>query len=412
MSEEVISIEQALRREASPAKQVELLERELLPRLAPGSVDWVFDLAEIAAQADVSLEAVRRATSNLAWQARDIGQRMPAAGDWQRCNQAPDPLAVRRILAYAHGFRLRFDFRFEELAKQASGWLTDVPDDGLIQALAAFAALGAHSERAEPLLRHAMAAVDYDSVCRWTCLHGLWFGTHLPDQADRIIELSDEMIGRGEDAANLYYWRAFALRRLDQLDAAVASIDRAIMLLPVGQNAVHQDYVRERELIQTTQLLKDQISALAGDIGAQLRDEFDEYLYEVEADLERHSHTAQRIVSESLLSLMEVLGLFVTLAGFLIGSGAIVFQAEGFWQQLAGIGLLLVGSVAFFLILRGVVRFRRSRPVDRGQPPAVSRGTAGPGGRTRDAPPVPRTHRPPRRPASPAGAAGRAATGG
>jgi hypothetical protein len=351
----------ALRGEVSPVKQVALLESALTPTLTPDSVDWVFALAEAASEADLGLEVIRRATSGVSWVAREIGQRMPGTDDWQRCKQAPDPHAARRILAYAHGFRLRFDFRFEELGALTSRWLTEVPDDGMIQALASFAALGAHSDRAEPLLRRAMAAPDYDGACRRICLHGLWFGSHLPDQAERIIELSDEMIGRGEDVANVYYWRAYALRRLGRLDAAMASVDRAIALLPVGMNAVHQNYVRERELIQTTALLGEQVRALADEISAQLRKEFDEYLHDIETDLERHSHNAQRIVSESLLSLMEVLGLFVTLAGFLIGSGAIVIQARGFWQQLGGLGLLLAGSVAFFLLLRGVIRFRRTR---------------------------------------------------
>src|SRR5262249_39104278 len=88
---------------------------------------------------------------------------------------------------------------------------------------------------------------------------------------------------------------------------------------------------------------------------------FEEYLAKVEEDVERHSETAQRIVSESLLGLVEVLGLFVTLAGFLIGSGVLAFHATGFWQQLTGVALLLVGSLVFFLLLRGVVRGGSSR---------------------------------------------------
>jgi len=355
------TIDCELRRERSPARRIEILKTALADRVTIDSLDWIFDLVEVVRRTGVNREVVRRVCSDLAWRAREIGQPMPDAAEWNRCSETAQPQEARRILAYVHGSRLRFDFRFEELDSRVSRWREDLRDDALIAAFAAFAALGLHAAKAKPLLQAVQSAQDYDSVCRHVCLQGLWFGTHLPDQADRIISLSDEIIGRGEAGPNVYYWRASALRRLGRLDEALHSVDRAIAMLPVGMNAVHQDYFRERELITSTQWTDEQIRGLGDEVSAQLRAEFSSYLEDIRKEFEAESQQARRLVSDSLLSLVEVLGLFVTLAGFLIGSGAVVLSADGFGEKAGAVALLLAGSVGFFLLMRTVVRFEKGR---------------------------------------------------
>jgi hypothetical protein len=343
------------------AEQISLVTQELSARLSPDSVAWVYALAQIADRNALDLLVLRRSASDLAWAARDLGQRMPDDADWRHCADVANPDATRRTMAYVHGCRLRLDFRFNQLADASRRWLAELPDDAFIQSLAAFAALGQRSDRAEPILSRVSTLPDLDATCRAVCLHGLWFGTHLPDQAERMLALSDEMIGHGEDGANLYYWRAFALRRLGRFGDAQANVDRAIALLPVGMNAIHQDYVRERELITTTRLVHEQVATLTDQLSLQLREQFQQHRQGMRDEVERHTSTARRIVSESLLGIVEVLALFVTLAGFLIGSGVLVFQAGGFGQSFAAIALLLFGAISFFVLLRTVVRFERRR---------------------------------------------------
>src|SRR5690606_9266437 len=196
-----------------PDQQISFLTRTLRHEVATDRTDWIFTLAALVSRHQLSRHVARRSAADLAWAAREAGQRYPNDADWSRCSEAADPVMARRVLAYVHGYRLRFDFRFDDLAARTREWMGLVPDDALIQSFAAFAALGQRSDRAEHLLRRATAAADYDLSCRAVCLHGLWLADHLPDQADRIIALSDEMISKGEDGANLYYWRSFALRR-------------------------------------------------------------------------------------------------------------------------------------------------------------------------------------------------------
>ncbi|MEU4528411.1 tetratricopeptide repeat protein [Micromonospora ureilytica] len=360
------TFDEALRAAATATEQIEVVTRELKRTMKAESLDWIFLLTDVVERHDLPLPVLRRCVSDLAWAARDLGQRMPLAEDRVRCDEATDPAAARRVLAYAHSLRLRFDFRFDELARLSRQWLAEIPDDAMIMSLAAFAAFGQRSDRAEPLFLRATAAPDYDGSCRGISLQGLWFGTHLSDQANRILQLSDEMIGRGEDHPNLYYWRSFALRRLGRLDEALACADTAIALLPVGMNPVHQDYVREREHIGSSQLLEEQVARLTDDITSRMRQQFDERVALLKAEFDQQTATARRLVSESLLGLVEVLALFVTLAGFLVGSGAIVFQARSFQQNITALALLLGGSVIFFVLLRRVIRFDRSSGPSRG----------------------------------------------
>ncbi|GAA2103957.1 tetratricopeptide repeat protein [Actinomadura alba] len=359
-------LDEAIRNEPSFAGRVALIETAISPLIqAGGSLDWIFELAEIVARAEVPLEVVRRLVANLAWQARDTGQRVPTSDDRRRCSAHPHPTTALRVLTYVHVARLRYDFKFEQLGVRCAEGLQDFRDDAYIAILAALAALGRRSDRGRPLLDRAVDLPDFDSACRTACLHALWFGLDLPDQAERIMALSDEMIGRGEDGYNLYYWRSFALRRLGRLDEALQSVDRAIALLPVGMNLVHQDYVREREMIKTTQLLDEQVQRASDEISARLRAESESYLDDVKKDLSRYSESAQKIVSESLVNVVEVLGVFVALAGFLLGSGVMVFKSGGFWQHLGSIALLLAGTLLFFVVLRSVVKVR-ARPVGAG----------------------------------------------
>jgi tetratricopeptide (TPR) repeat protein len=373
MPQQTGRIDEALSREASFLGRVALLEAELSPTIrADGALEWVFELAGIAARAELPVEVVRRTASNLSWRSRDVGERVPTQEDRRRCADHPDPAAALRTLTYVHGARLRFDFKFDELDERCAQWLQDFRDDAYIAAFAALAALGRRSDRGRPLLDRAMSLPDVDSACRTACLHALWFAIDLDDQAQRLMALSDEMIGRGEDGYNLYFWRSFALRRLGRLDEALHSVDRAIALLPVGMNLVHQDYVRERELIKTSQLLDEQVKRASDEISARLRAESEAYLDEVKQDLSRYSASAQKIVSESLVNVVEVLGVFVALAGFLLGSGVLVFKSGGFWQHSGSIALLLAGTLLFFIVLRLVVRVdgggrSRRRALSRGR---------------------------------------------
>jgi hypothetical protein len=323
-------------------------------------LDWIQEVARISSTACLPVTELRRITDELAWLARGVGQRLPADPDYQRCDEANSHLGFR-TMAYVHGQRLRADFRFLTLYEASRVWLRRLPDDGMIRALAAFGALGGRRDGASRVLDRAISSPDSDRHCRLVCLHGLWFATHLSDQSERMLELSDEIIGRSEDGHSVHYWRASALRRLGRLDEALTSVDHAIEALPVGFTEWHQDYVRERELVTSTQFLTDHIQRESTIITERLRGDLDARVKDLQSEIERQSSQARDLVSSSLVNLIEVLGLFVAIAGFLIASGLVVWSTDDLWQSLAATALLLGGALSFFVLLRFTVRFRSHR---------------------------------------------------
>lgn len=56
-----------------------------------------------------------------------------------------------------------------------------------------------------------------------------------------------------------------------------------------------------------------------------------------------------------------------------VGSGAVIVPASGFRQNLAGIAILIAGSIGYFVLLRGIVRLEHG---GRGGPRLVRRQPA------------------------------------
>jgi tetratricopeptide (TPR) repeat protein len=323
--------------------------------------DWILELADIVDRNGLPVQVLRRCSNSLSWRARRLG--MPLPDDTLRL---PDGLSSTRTsrlaLAYGRATRLQLDFKFDQLLSWTRSVRSEFPTDAMVRALAAFAALGNGAPQAASLLAAAVAADGYDKSCRFLCLQGLWMASDLP-QADRLaVELADEIIGLGEDEAGVHYWRAGALRRLGRLDEALQSVDVAIDLLGPGSNSVHQDYVRERELIGATKALDERIDEIVARALTDLRAAVAGELHAAQQEIEEQHSQARRIVSESLVGIIEVLAIFVTLAGFLVGSGAVLAQADGFWQNLAGIALILAGCITLFVLLRVIVHPRPGTP--------------------------------------------------
>ncbi|MGK4906426.1 hypothetical protein [Streptomyces albus] len=82
-------------------------------------------------------------------------------------------------------------------------------------------------------------------------LHGLWLGQGLDNGAERLLALNAlPPFAEGQDLIVLFRVCG-ALRRLGRYDRALATIDRALDLLPPGDVSVHADLARERTLIST-----------------------------------------------------------------------------------------------------------------------------------------------------------------
>ena len=201
----------------------------------------------------------------------------------------------------------------------------------------------------------------------------IWFADHVDEQPQVLLDLSNDMMARGEDNDVVHYRRASALRKLGRYEEALTEIDRAIELLGVGNMLVHEQFAQERRTIITTRDLRTHAEVVTTELGADISAKVDaqiaeasaqmeEKINEASAQLAERVNVAQELVSSGLLKMVEVLGLFVTLLGFLIGSGTVIIKARTFSERAIAMAVVLIGALAFFGLLRLVTSVRRRRP--------------------------------------------------
>ncbi|WP_141954755.1 hypothetical protein [Actinoallomurus bryophytorum] len=352
------------------AERPAVLVDHFTARASSEGLDWIAGLARSAEQYGLSVPEIRRVATDLAWKARLAGQRYPGALEWGAARGLSGSRTQRLVLAYVHGQRLRFDYRFREILERCNEWLSEFHDDALILGFAAFGGLGSRALNGLDLYNRAIQAPDTDTKSRHVCLTAIWFADHLEEQPDILLSLSDEMMARGENDENIHYRRAAALRRLGKYDDALTEIDLAIDLFGVGDMLVHEQYAQERRTIIHTRDMRRQAAEAAVHIGDEIAARVDERIDQASAALEekvneasRHLtervSVAQELVSEGLLKMVEVLGLFVTLLGFLIGSGTVIIKAKTFSERAIAMSVVVVGALLFFGLLRLVMHVRR-----------------------------------------------------
>ncbi len=203
---------------------------------------WPARLAKLARDCRLNLSQTRSVATDLAWIARRRGEPVTEL-------LVDGPPERRLISLYVTGQRLRFDFKFSELRSVAKSWPSRDPEDALVTSFLAFSALGTRSPDGTELLHRALNLPDADRRTRFVCLAGIWSAHHLSDQGQRLVELCDQILTMREGDGNVYFRRAAGYRKLGRFTEVLDDIDRAIEMLPPGNNDVNQDYIRERELI-------------------------------------------------------------------------------------------------------------------------------------------------------------------
>lgn len=292
----------------------------------------------------------RRLLSDLAWRARDLGHDLvPPPSDL--------PTETRVLVRCYYGQRLRFDFKFRELDYWCRQW-TREDQDALLLALAGFAAFGLNDPQAATYVNRSLTCADADVKSRHACLHALWFAESAGD-LDMLLTLTEQMLADGEGDANVYYRRAGGLRRTGRYAEARDAIDDAIEMLGQGQNDVHQDYVRERELIVAVGRSNAAADAAVSRI-EELERRVTDTIAATSEDLGKRVDRAEGLVADSLLRTIEILGLFLALTGFVVGTAAAAVGSDSYWKLIIAMTLLLAGSLAFLVMMRWVVSSQRT----------------------------------------------------
>jgi hypothetical protein len=226
----------------------------------PGELDdrlWRSIEAELEGyDTDTDYAELRTLATAVGWELRSNGLSPPGSDYVVLVSDKTN----RTFLAYVRAQMLRFDFRFRSLQDFVVGELDHNGDDALLCGLYGLALAGLKDDAAREMLLASAGSPNADLRSRHCCLHGFWLATHLRDQADLLLELSDTMIDVDGPDSNIMFRRAYALRRkglIDRdpqlLEKALTNVTEAFEISPANPD-VNQDYVRERELIALAQM--------------------------------------------------------------------------------------------------------------------------------------------------------------
>jgi tetratricopeptide (TPR) repeat protein len=343
---------------ATDAEKGRILRAHFQVAATEDAYGWIAELEAARAAYTLRTPTIRSICADVSWALRTAGAPYPSELRATR-GQSEKLTAPGLAEVYAEGYRLRYDYRFELLGRRCVDWMQDYPDDSLVRAFAAVSALGLRAPQGMELYRAALDAPDADTRTRHTCLAGIWLAYDQPNQAQEILVLANTLMAKGEANPNVFYRRAAALRKLGRFEEAVDSIDRAMGLLDTRDNLIHQDFVRERELIVSAMEVRSYVESLTDDVRTRLFADVEERVDAATAELEERVDQAQTVVSEGLLKIVEILGLFVALIGFVAGTGATALSAQTVSERIVSMGMVLAGSLAFFILLRLVTSFRR-----------------------------------------------------
>ncbi|WP_435124593.1 hypothetical protein [Actinacidiphila sp. bgisy144] len=230
-----------------------------------GDETWPNRLAADLAELHASWQESAEVCADAAWAAR-AAQR-PVTGLTRPVQiTGSDDIDVRTY-RHLHLSALRYDFRCRAIQALVEQHVP-LNSDPYTAALYAFAFLGQSKPRGLALADEVLDRAGGHAKTLHVLLHGLWLGHHLPDRSRRILHLTARgpFTARTDPVALLR--EAGALRSLGRFQAALASIDRALDVLPPGDPAVHADFVRERTLICAADDITRLCAARAGGVTA------------------------------------------------------------------------------------------------------------------------------------------------
>jgi len=316
------------------------------------AASWPDHLGDLLDGVQLSTDHQQWIVQSTTWRARHRGLDDPLSG------VAPMGIVTATLWRlYAAAYYRRFEFRFESLRALTRLGTQLFPEESMLRSFDVLASLGLRDPNAAADLARAVEDGSRGLAMTDVLLHGTWLaGDSLPDQDGWILRLADDLLNGGDDSPNVYFWRSSALRRQERYAEALESIDAAIARRTLRDNLVHQDYVRERELVLATSSIAQLIAARTAAAKQELMALHAEHLAEAEKKYASRAVAAENAISKSLTGVVEILGVFLALVAFLTGSGYLALKAEGYGQLLVGLGVLTVGTLLLVLALRVIVR--------------------------------------------------------
>lgn len=315
---------------------------------------WTDPLEHVLTCVPLDEQAQQRLLQTITWRARTHGLGDPLGEETGRAFAD-----AGKWVLYCSAYFRRFEFKFQELHHLTHHALAAHPDEVMFEVFSAFGALGVNDATIAEEVPALFERVKSNPAALDTLLHGVWLSTDvLEDRDEWVLTISRQSMRLGDRSANVYFWRSSALRATGRYAEALESIDEALARHTLRDNHVHQDYVRERELIRAMQSIARMVALSAEEATRELNELHRRQLAEAQAEFRAKALAVEDSVSKSLTGVVEILGVFLALLGFLAGTGYLVLNVDHFWSSLAAFGVLALGSLAFIVALRLIVRPR------------------------------------------------------
>jgi hypothetical protein len=215
------------------------------------TVDWLDALGDQTRRARLPVSSVRRIIGDLAWEDRARGVTVWSWDEYLATAAGRpeiEPDAIRENLAWYISQRRRFDFQFYSVLNECQKW-TNTNHDAQLQAVITLSEFGLRLPSAMQRLEATKQLPDCDFVAIDILLQGLCFSAYTVEHAERILKLSDELGEMQMTVSTTHFRRSVAFRILRDFAQARVEILMAMETLQAGRNDVHQEYVREHQLI-------------------------------------------------------------------------------------------------------------------------------------------------------------------
>ncbi|WP_370365278.1 hypothetical protein [Catenulispora sp. GP43] len=272
-----------------------------------------------------------------------------------------DPRSVvGRALLHLHLAALRLAYRWEDMEQCLVSLGPDIGElDPYSRAYHVFALLAENHPDALAEMNALLEVAEDDYRVTLSLVEGLRLSRGVPDQGEQMLRLLDRPVMAESASPDPLYRKAFALRKLGRYDEALRAVDECLQRISPLQVRDRVRIVQERDLILAEQAIREQAEA------ARLA--ADEQVRAATADLERlvadQVAEVRRTMNDSLVRVVEILGVFTAIIAVLGGSAAsIVAKGLSWWQR--GVLVVIAGAVAigFFALLRIMVQPRAMKP--------------------------------------------------
>ncbi len=336
---------------------------------------WLNEYRSWSEAAHQSWQVEALAASDVAWAGREAGHSalLQMESDVVLGADPNDPAA--RSIIYLYALSLRYEFRFQELEQVLRGLSGgSAALDPFLTSLLALALLSQGLVGGEELAEKAVAAAPANSKVLHAVLHGLWFAESMRGQAERMLEICEQLLRLEPAGWVVHYRRTYALRRLGRYEEALDAVSAAFATIPANYNVQHEGLVRERALV----LAEREVSLITSNSIRRVEEDSLAAVTTLRRDFEmriaEQTEIVRRDISDALLKVVEILALFAALLAFLGLSGSsVLLGGLAFEQRLLLLVVAGVVSLGFFTLLRVVVGGRGAlrivvsrRPLARG----------------------------------------------